>query len=113
MEKTVKGKIEKIEEEGRFLNVSSDDGKSLALRISNGTDIEGVPDRSYFKIGMRFTAIYEEQKERNEDASVPSPVDARAIACPFSLLRRIDARPRKSSASPTPRSAAIPRSLPT
>ena len=65
-EKTVKGKIEKIEEEGRFLTVTSDDGKSLALRISNGTDIEGVPDRSYFKVGMRFAAIYEEQKERNE-----------------------------------------------
>ena len=65
-EKTVKGKIEKIEEEGRFLTVTSDDGKTLALRISNGTDIEGVADRSYFKVGMRFAAIYEEQKERNE-----------------------------------------------
>lgn len=65
-EKTIKGKIDKIEEEGRFLTVTSDDGKSLALRISNGTDIEGVPDRSYFKVGMRFAAIYEEQKERNE-----------------------------------------------
>jgi hypothetical protein len=66
MEKTIKGKIEKIEEEGRFLTVSSDDGKPLALRISNATDIEGVADRSYFKVGMRFTALYEEQKERNE-----------------------------------------------
>ena len=65
-EKTITGKIDKIEEEGRFLTVASDDGKSLALRISNGTDIEGVPDRSYFKVGMRFAAIYEEQKERNE-----------------------------------------------
>jgi cyclase len=65
-EKTIKGKIDKIEEEGRFLTVTSDEGKSLALRISNGTDVEGVPDRSYFKVGMRFAAIYEEQKERNE-----------------------------------------------
>ena len=65
-EKTVKGKIDKIEEEGRYLAVSTDDGKPLALRISNATDIEGVPDRSHFKVGMRFTALYEEQKERNE-----------------------------------------------
>ena len=65
-EKTVKGKIDKIEEEGRYLTVSTDDGKPLALRISNATDIEGVPDRSHFKVGMRFAAIYEEQKERNE-----------------------------------------------
>ncbi len=65
-EKTVKGKIDKIEEEGRYLTVSTDDGKPLALRISNATDIEGVPDRSHFKVGMRFTALYEEQKERNE-----------------------------------------------
>jgi cyclase len=65
-EKTIRGKIDKIEEEGRFLTVTTDDGKSLALRISNATDIEGVPDRSYFKVGMRFGALYEEQKERNE-----------------------------------------------
>ncbi len=65
-EKTVKGKIARIEEEGRYLTVTAANGQQLALRISNGTDIEGVPDRSHFKVGMSFTAIYEEQKERNE-----------------------------------------------
>jgi cyclase len=65
-EKSVRGKIAKIEEEGRFLTATDVDGRQLALRISNATDVEGVPDRSYFKVGMSFTALYEEQKERNE-----------------------------------------------
>lgn len=66
IEKTVRGKIVKIEEEGRFLTVTAADGRQVPLRISNATDIEGVPDRSHFKVGMAFTALYEEQKERNE-----------------------------------------------
>jgi cyclase len=65
-EKNVRGNIAKIEEEGRYLTVAADNGQQLALRISNATDIEGVPDRSHFKVGMSFTALYEEQKERNE-----------------------------------------------
>ena len=66
VEKQVRGKIAKIAEEGRYLTVVSDAGGELALRISNATDIEGIPDRSHFKVGMRFSALYEEQKERNE-----------------------------------------------
>ncbi|HEX9445315.1 MAG TPA: MBL fold metallo-hydrolase [Candidatus Binatia bacterium] len=65
-EKTVRGKIVKIQEEGRYLTVTTDAGRELALRISNATDVEGVPDRSHFKVGMSVTALYEEQKERNE-----------------------------------------------
>jgi cyclase len=65
-EKSVRGKIAKIEEEGRYLTVTTDAGQQLPLRISNATDIEGIPDRSHFKVGMSFTALYEEQKERNE-----------------------------------------------
>ncbi len=66
VEKTVKGTIAKIQEEGRYLGVTSDTGQSLALRISNATDIEGIADRSHFKPGMKFTALYEEQKQWNE-----------------------------------------------
>jgi len=65
-EKTVRGKIAKVEEEGRYLTIVGDGGKQLSLRISNATDIEGVPDRSQLKVGMKFSALYEEQKERNE-----------------------------------------------
>ncbi|HEY2989837.1 MAG TPA: MBL fold metallo-hydrolase [Candidatus Binatia bacterium] len=65
-EKTVRGEIAKIEEEGRYLTVTTEGGQQLPLRISNATDIEGIPDRSHFKVGMSFTALYEEQKERNE-----------------------------------------------
>ncbi|MEK7783369.1 MAG: hypothetical protein AAB279_05520, partial [Candidatus Binatota bacterium] len=51
---------------GRYLTVAADAGQQLNMRISNATDIEGIPDRSHFKVGMRFSALYEEQKERNE-----------------------------------------------
>lgn len=36
------------------------------MRVSTTADVEGIPDRSHLKIGMRFTALYEEQKDRNE-----------------------------------------------
>ena len=65
-ERRVQGKIAKIEEEGRFLTVVTEAGQQFPLRISNATDIEGIPDRSHLKVGMRFSALYEEQKERNE-----------------------------------------------
>ena len=66
VEKKVRGRIVKIQEEGRFLTVTSDAGQTLALRISNASDIEGVADRSYFKLGISFSALYEEGKDRNE-----------------------------------------------
>jgi len=37
---------------------------------ANATDIEGIPDRSHLKVGMRFSALYEEQKERNETLEI-------------------------------------------
>jgi len=66
IEKNIRGRIAKIEEEGRYLTVVAESGQQLPLRISNATDIEGVPDRSQLKVGMKFSALYEEQKERNE-----------------------------------------------
>jgi hypothetical protein len=66
VEKTVRGRIDKIAEEGRYLTVTSDAGQTLNLRISNASDIEGVPDRSHLKVGMNFTALYEEQQARND-----------------------------------------------
>lgn len=69
-ERKLRGKIAKIAEEGRYLTVVSDTGQQLNLRISNATDIEGAPDRSHLKVGMSFTALYEEQKERNETLEI-------------------------------------------
>ena len=66
MEKKVSGTIVEIKEEGRYLTVNSNAGQKLALRISNASDIEGIADRSYFKVGMKFDALYEEQKQWNE-----------------------------------------------
>jgi cyclase len=65
-EKKMTGTIAKIQEEGRYLTVNSDTGQTLALRISNASDIEGISDRSHFKVGMKFSALYEEQKQWNE-----------------------------------------------
>ena len=66
VEKKVSGKITQVREEGRYLTVVSDSGQTLALRTANNTDIEGIPDRSHFKVGMKFTATYEEQRLWNE-----------------------------------------------
>ncbi len=65
-ERQLRGKIAKIAEEGRFLTVISDTGAQVNIRISNATDIEGIPDRSYLQIGMALSVLYEEQKDRNE-----------------------------------------------
>ena len=66
VEKRVAGAISEIKEEGRYLTVTSTSGEKLALRISNASDIEGIPDRSHFKVGMKFSALYEETKQWNE-----------------------------------------------
>ncbi|MBI3940499.1 MAG: MBL fold metallo-hydrolase [Acidobacteria bacterium] len=66
VEKQIRGKILKIQEGGVYLTVVSDSGQELPLRVATVADVEGIPDRSHFKVGMRFTAIYEEQKEWNE-----------------------------------------------
>jgi len=70
VEKTVKGTITQVREEGRYLTIVSDSGQTLALRTAGPTDIEGIPDRSHFKVGMKFTATYEEQKEWNETLAI-------------------------------------------
>ena len=70
VEKTVKGTITQVREEGRYLTIVSDSGQTLALRTAGPTDIEGIPDRSHFKVGMKFMATYEEQKEWNETLAI-------------------------------------------
>ncbi len=70
VEKKVGGKITQVREEGRYLTVVTDSGQTLALRTAGNTDIEGIPDRSHFKVGMKLTATYEEQKEWNEALEV-------------------------------------------
>ena len=65
-EKQLRGRITKIAEEGRFLTVLTDAGETVALRIANAADIEGIPDRSQFKAGMKVAASYEQQKEWND-----------------------------------------------
>lgn len=66
VEKTVKGTITEVREEGRYLTIMTDAGQKLALRTAGNSDIEGIPDRSHFKVGMKLSALYEEQKEWNE-----------------------------------------------
>ena len=70
VEKKVSGRITQIREEGRYLTVVTNSGQTLALRTAGNSDIEGIPDRSHFKVGMKLTATYEEQKEWNEALEV-------------------------------------------
>ena len=70
VEKTTKGTITQVREEGRYLTIATDSGQTLALRTAGPTDIQGIPDRSHFKVGMGISALYEEQKEWNETLEI-------------------------------------------
>lgn len=57
-ERTAIVTIDKMAEEGRFLTVTSDDGKPLRLRAAGDVDFEGIKDRSELKVGMKLKATY-------------------------------------------------------
>jgi hypothetical protein len=57
--------ITKIAEEGRFLTVSTDDGKELHLRAAGDVDFEDIKDRSELKLGMKLKVIYLEPASGN------------------------------------------------
>ena len=48
----------------------TDAGQKLPLRTAGPTDLQGIPDRSHFKVGMKISALYEEQKEWNETLEI-------------------------------------------
>jgi cyclase len=57
-ERTAHVTISKMAEEGRFLTVTSDDGKVLQLRAAGEVDYQGIKDRSELRPGMRLTVDY-------------------------------------------------------
>jgi len=59
VEQTVKATISKMAEEGRFLTVTAPSGEDVRLRISTDTNFEGIADRSWLRIGMKVTALYQ------------------------------------------------------
>jgi hypothetical protein len=50
--------IDKMTEEGRFLTVTTDDGRELHLRAADEVDFEGIKDRSQLKLGMKLKVVY-------------------------------------------------------
>lgn len=58
--------IAKLTDEGRFLTVTTSDGRTLNLRISNETDLEGIPDRSRLAVGMKLAVTYAQEQNRND-----------------------------------------------
>ncbi len=50
--------ITNLTEEGRFLTVTTDDGKELHLRAAGDVDFEGIKDRSELKVGMKLKVSY-------------------------------------------------------
>jgi cyclase len=57
-ERTAHVTIASMAEEGRFLTVTTDDGKELHLRAAGDVDFEGIKDRSELKVGMKITVTY-------------------------------------------------------
>lgn len=50
--------IERIAEEGRFLTVTTDDGRELQLRAAGDVVFDGIADRSALRPGMRLVVDY-------------------------------------------------------
>ena len=69
-EKRLRGRITKVVDEGRYLNVAPESEEDVVLRVGGLVDIEGVPDRTQFKVGMRLRVLYEQQKEWNETLEI-------------------------------------------
>jgi cyclase len=65
VEKETAGVITKIAEEGRFFTIDTGGGAELRLRVGSDTNIEGIPDRTHFKVGMKLTATYQVQEGFN------------------------------------------------
>ena len=65
IERDTKGVITGITEEGRYFTVDTGGGAPLRLRVSSDTNIEGVPDRTRFKVGQKIVANYEEPQGFN------------------------------------------------
>jgi glyoxylase-like metal-dependent hydrolase (beta-lactamase superfamily II) len=65
-EKRLEGRITEVVDGGRYVTVTLDNGEAVSLRVGGLVDIEGVPDRTHFRTGMRARALYEQQKEWNE-----------------------------------------------
>jgi len=57
-ERTAHVTVAKIAEEGRFLTVTTDDGRELHLRAAGDVDFEGIKDRSELAPGMKLKVIY-------------------------------------------------------
>src|SRR5579862_831440 len=58
IERTAVVRIDKIAEEGRFLTVTTEDGRQLRLRAAGDVDFEGIKDRSELKSGMKLKVTY-------------------------------------------------------
>ncbi len=65
IERDTKGVITKITEEGRYFTIDAGGGKELRLRVASDSNIEGVPDRTHFKVGQKIVANYEEPQGFN------------------------------------------------
>lgn len=59
------GAILTISEEGRFFTIDTGGGKELRLRVGSDTNIEGIPDRTHFRVGMKIRATYQVQEGFN------------------------------------------------
>ena len=57
-ERTAIVTVNKLAEEGRFLTVTTDNGRQLHLRAAGDVDFEGIKDRSELKVGMKLKVTY-------------------------------------------------------
>jgi len=59
------GELTRVVEAGRNLTIRTADGKDVRLRVTSDTDIEGVPDRTQLKLGMKAEVLFKVPNDFN------------------------------------------------
>jgi len=53
------GVVAKVAQDGRFVTVTTGDGKDVLLRFTGDTDMQGIADRADIQPGMKISVLYQ------------------------------------------------------
>jgi len=66
-----RGRISKVENDGRSVTIRNRDGKEVTVRVSGGsTTLEGVGDRSELKEGLSVRVTYDDKDARKTASKI-------------------------------------------
>jgi hypothetical protein len=66
-----RGRISKVENDGRTVTIRNRDGKEVTVRVSSGdTTLEGISERSELKEGLSVNVTFDENDERKTASKI-------------------------------------------